>query len=415
RRHHDLLEDRERPRVAPPHARHLRQLSEAMRARTPLSRRRLSAGLSLVEILVGVAIGLIGIVAIFQAVAVWTKHTQTTSSGGDAQVAGTLALFSIERDLKQAGHGFGRAAAPVMGCQVAATDTTPPRAFPFGLRAVEIAASAGGAPDRISMLAGDSSFYVEEQTFTDSTATTKKLRRRGGFKRGDLAVVAVNPGASAATASCELIEVNDDTDPNNYIGHSTAPYVSFYGGASAPAVAPRFNSAASAPVFLSGTIYNLGPRPRLDEWRIQNSRLIRTELLFDSTVARQIAEGVINLKAEYGVDSNGDGQISATEWVTAAPSDWRSLLAIRVAVLVRSRQYERNGDPGASGVRAVTPTARNPNYFGDPTRTFLMTNVDGSTDSFDDATADPNNWRYYRYRVYERVIPLRNMLWGTFE
>ena len=80
-----------------------------MRARTASSPRRRSLGLSLVEILVGVAIGLIGIVAIFQAVAVWTKHTQTTSSGGDAQVAGTLALFNIERDLKQAGHGFAKA------------------------------------------------------------------------------------------------------------------------------------------------------------------------------------------------------------------------------------------------------------------------------------------------------------------
>ena len=80
---------------------------------------------------------------------------------------------------------------------------------------------------------------------------------------------------------------------------------------------------------------------------------------------------------------------------------------------MRSRQFERNGDPAASGVRAVTPTANNPYYFGDPVnRKFLMTNVNGGLDSFDDVTADPNNWRYYRYRVYERVIPLRNMLWG---
>ena len=43
-----------------------------------------------------------------------------------------------------------------------------------------------------------------------------------------------------------------------------------------------------------------------------------------------------------------------------------------------------------------------------------MTNVDGTPDSFGDADADPNNWRYYRYRVYERVIPLRNMLWGIY-
>src|SRR6476659_8658336 len=162
-----------------------------MAARIASSPRRRALGLSLVEILVGVAIGLIGIVAIFQAVAVWSKHTATTSSGGDAQVAGTLALFNIERDIKQAGHGFGRAQTPVMGCNVAATDTLPARVFNFNLSPVAIAASAGGAPDTISVLYGDSSFYVEEGDFTDATASTKKLRRRGGFKPGDVVVVAV--------------------------------------------------------------------------------------------------------------------------------------------------------------------------------------------------------------------------------
>ncbi|MDQ6639119.1 MAG: PilW family protein [Pseudomonadota bacterium] len=385
-----------------------------MRARPSSLPRSRSLGLSLVEILVGVAIGLIGIVAIFQAVAVWTKHTQTTSSGGDAQVAGTLALFNIERDLKQAGHGFGRAIAPVMGCAVAATDTTPARAFNFGLRAVQVATGASGAPDQISVLYGDSSFYVEEGAFSNSTATTKKLQRRGGFKMGDLAVVAVNPGASAGAANCQLIEINDDTNVDGYtVAHTTAPYVSFY-APSAPAAAPRFNAAASPPAFNSGTIYNLGPQPRLDVWSIQGNRVLtRTDLLLDPTTPRQIAEGVINLKAEYGVDANADCQVAPAEWSASAPANWRSLMAVRVAVLVRSRQYELNRDQGASGVRAVTPSASNPYYFADPAKTFLMTNVDGTADTFNDATPDPNNWRYYRYRVYERVIPLRNMVWGT--
>ena len=83
-------------------------------------------------------------------------------------------------------------------------------------------------------------------------------------------------------------------------------------------------------------------------------------------------------------------------------------------MLVRSRQFERSGDPGASAAWAVTPTAANPYYFGDPVnRKFLMTNVNGGPDTFGDTNPDPNNWRYYRYRVYERVIPLRNLLWGT--
>ena len=265
-----------------------------MPARTHLTMRSRSSGLSLIEVLVGVAIGLIGTVAIFQAVAVWSRHTATTSSGSDAQVAGTLALFNIERDIKLAGHGFGRAQAPVMGCNVAATDTSPRGPFNFPMNPVTITVGAGGTPDTIAALYGDSSFYVEEGDFTDATASTKKLRRRGGFKPGDVVVVAVNPGASAATAACQLIQITDDTDPDGYtVGHTTAPYTSFY-AASSPAAVSRFNSAV-APGALSGTMYNLGPDPRLNVWSIQNNRaLVRADTIFN-TPPMQIGENVINL------------------------------------------------------------------------------------------------------------------------
>jgi type IV pilus assembly protein PilW len=378
--------------------------------RTPsASSRRRSLGLSLVEILVGVAIGLIGIVAIFQAVAVWTKHTQTTTAGGDAQVAGTLALFNIERDLKQAGNGLGLAQTQVMGCNVSATDTAPARTFNFNMNPVTITPGAAGAPDQIDVLYGNSPFYGQEATFSGATATTDKLTRRGGFKPGDLAIIAVNPGA----AVCQLVEITADNDPDGYtVAHTTTPYISYY-AASSPAAAARFNGAASAPGSASGFMYNLGPQPRFNTWTIQGNALTRTELIHDPLTPMPVGEGVINLKAQYGVDADDDGRISAGEWTAVAPADWRTVLAIRVAVLVRSRQYERT-DPGASAVRAVTPTAANPYYFGNPANTFLMTNLDGGADSFDDLTADPNNWRFYRYRVYERVIPLRNMLWGTF-
>ena len=201
-----------------------------MSSRAPSSQHRLARGISLVEILVGVAIGMIGVVAIFQAVSSWTKHTQTTSSGGDAQVAGTLALFNIERDLKQAGHGFGRAITPVMGCNVWASDTTPARTFNFGMRPVEIAVSgAAGAPDQINVFYGNSSFYVEQGDFTVSTATSKKLLRRGGFKQGDLVVAAFNPGGAPASAECQLLEITSNTNPDGYtIAHDGTPYSSDY-------------------------------------------------------------------------------------------------------------------------------------------------------------------------------------------
>jgi type IV pilus assembly protein PilW len=392
-----------------------------MSSRAPSSQRRLARGLSLVEILVGVAIGMIGVVAIFQAVSSWTKHTQTTSSGGDAQVAGTLALFNIERDLKQAGHGFGRAITPVMGCNVWASDTTPARTFNFGMRPVDIAVSgAAGAPDQINVFYGNSSFYVEQGDFTVSTATSKKLLRRGGFKQGDLVVAAFNPGAAAASAECQLLEITSNTNPDGYtIAHDGTPYSSDYAVSGAAAIVPRFNS-ASTPAFSAGMLYDLGPRPTRYTWSIpdppNNRALTKADLIHPEAGVQQVAEGVINLKAEYGYDADNNGQISDVEWMAALPvnADWKRVYAIRVAVLVRSRQFER-GDPAVSAV-AVTPTAARPTYFGStpPAKNFQMLNVDGSADSYTDADALPNNWRFYRYRVYERVIPLRNMLWGNF-
>jgi type IV pilus assembly protein PilW len=38
-----------------------------------------------------------------------------------------------------------------------------------------------------------------------------------------------------------------------------------------------------------------------------------------------------------------------------------------------------------------------------------MTNLDGTADS---TPGNANDWRRYRYRVYETVIPLRNVVWG---
>ncbi len=92
--------------------------------------RRPAHGFSLIELIVGIAIALIGVLVMFRMVSLWDLHSRTTTSGGDAQVTGTLAIYSLERDLKPAGMGFGQAAPPAMGCNVVANDLVGPRAVP---------------------------------------------------------------------------------------------------------------------------------------------------------------------------------------------------------------------------------------------------------------------------------------------
>ncbi|NUZ05648.1 PilW family protein [Piscinibacter koreensis] len=354
-------------------------------------------GLSLIEIMVGVAIGLVGVVAIFQTVALWTQHSQTTTSGGDAQIAGTLAIYNLETDLRHGGLGFATAPPTVMGCNVTATDAR--GAFAFRLRPIQINVGAGGGPDTIDVLHGNSSFFVTEQTFSASTANSKALRRRNGFRAGDLAVVAGNATAVPGSADCRLIEITNVSAPDGVtVAHATGAYTSAYAASGAASATARFNTPGSV-TFTGGTIYNLGPQPVRNTWSIRDSRaLIRTELIADAGGA-EVADGVVNLKAEYGIDNTATPDGVVDVWQAAAPADWTRVMAVRIAVLVRSRQFEYR-----AGTNAPTPTA--PTWAGG---TFLMKDVDGGSGA---AADSPNNWRNYRYRVYERIVPLRNMLWG---
>jgi type IV pilus assembly protein PilW len=72
--------------------------------------------------------------------------------------------------------------------------------------------------------------------------------------------------------------------------------------------------------------------------------LIKTNLL--TNVTTEVMDGVVNLQARYGTDGSdgtpADGLIADTEWQTAAPTDWSKLLAVRVALLTRSQQFEKD-------------------------------------------------------------------------
>jgi type IV pilus assembly protein PilW len=372
---------------------------------------RHARGFSLVELMVGVAIGLFGLLVIFKTVSTWDTHTRSTTAGGQAQSTGALAMFNIQRDMKQAGMGIGRAQSTLLGCSVLANDTG--RLFNFLLAPVVITPGASGGPDKIDVLYGNSSFFVDVAAFSGSTATSKTIagsdaKRRSGFKTGDLVV------ATDGT-NCQLVQITDDTNPDGLtLAHTAGSYTNFYAAAASDA---RYNGGTGVTFTAGGgSLFSLGPTPQQNTWQVSGDRLTRTDNMH-GTVEAPLAEGVVSLKAQYGIDTDGNNQITPDEWVTAlpVPVDWTKVRAIRLAVLVRSKQFEKSVDPEATGVPIGITTVA-PTWSGAAGATgnpFVMTNVGGATDSFGPNDADPANWRFYRYRVYEAEIPLRNMIWGT--
>ncbi len=82
------------------------------------------------------------------------------------------------------------------------------------------------------------------------------------------------------------------------------------------------------------------------------------------------------------IDANGNG-------VAGDSGDWLRVGAVRIAIVVRNRQPEINPD-GSCSATPATPS-------------WGWGSVAASALSAD--------WRCYKYKVFESVVPLRNMMW----
>lgn len=382
--------------------------------------RRVSQGLrehgfSLVEVMIGMLIGLIGIIVIFQVFQLSESRKRTTTSGSDAQIAGSVAMFALERDLRLGGFGFGAAASAaggnLMGCNATVYDSLNP-AVNIALRVapVQITDGAAGAPDSITVLWGSSLTFSNFEIFNLSTDTTKLLAFRNGVDRGDLMLVG-GPLAGGAVG-CHTLEVSDNLNADQRtLNHVPGGYLSKDGVT--PKISRYNNPAGPGMTFPGkGFVYNLGPYPRANKWSIRNGKLTLEDLIhyLDANGDAQndwieIAHGVLDLQAQYGF-ADPTGLIADNAWSAVSPlnaAGWSSVRAVRVAILTRSGEYEKD---------YVAPNPAWGCGNGVACTNFLMTNLDGTPGAA--APALPvNDWHHYRYRVYETVIPFRNVIWGA--
>jgi type IV pilus assembly protein PilW len=370
-------------------------------------------GFTLTEILVAMVIALIGILMMFRIMENSETRKRTTGAGSDAQTSGAIAMYALERDLRPAGNGFGGIASASLGCTVTAYDAGRGANFNFPLLPVQIEDGADGASDVVTTLYGGAETAPLSLSFNASTINSKSLDSNGGSSRGGLMMGDIMLVVSGA--SCGLIEITDNTHSDaRTINHGQAAYPRHYPASkvnivtdddyeyiSSPAPTtnptPRYNAAGGYHVAASGTLFNLGRRdvPRRNIWQITNGNLTVTDD-FHNGPQLSIGDGVVNMQAQYGLSTS-----TPPTWQATAPADWATVVAVRVALLVRSQQYEKEN------VNANTDGSdRVPSWSGGA---FTMTNLDGTADSTPDS---PNNWRRYRYRVYETVVPLRNNLWG---
>lgn len=374
------------------------------------SLRSAERGFSLIELMVGITIGLLATLAVTQVMVMSEGQKRATSSGSDAQVNGALAIDTLRRSIQPAGYGFG-ASPGLLGCALTATFNGASAGLPATLAPITITDGSSGAPDTIRIFAsGKSSFSVplrvaapgydpaivaQSQAFpvlSVRSVSGPKYVAGSVVAPGDLMIAAVSPTPASA---CEMFQVtleptsanvNRDDQPGkwNTVGKPANAY---------PAEALLVNMGSPSDVTYSISGNSLRVR----------SLVIATDGTpsFDGPV--EMFPLIVQMQALYGKDTNADGAVDA--WDNATPTTaagWAQLVAVRVAIVARSSQYERE-DVTTSNVQWDVGTAI----------AIAGATTCGSSKCLDVKIDNLTDWKRYRYRLFETVVPLRNMLWNS--
>jgi type IV pilus assembly protein PilW len=338
-----------------------------------------SAGVSLVDVLVGVAVAMIAIVVISRAFVALDALRRGASGASDAQIAGTFALDAITAAIANAGAGWSAASAWLDTCPATSDIATTLRP----ISAVIFDSGSATMPDAIvvrqALHAGAIGASYASAAAAASDFTVESVDR---FAVGDRVVAVSRAGTCAAT---QLTSVSVPASGLVRLGH--AP------------VAVDFP--------LGSVLLDLGPAGRASTLRFDVAAgTLRSTDLANGDAPIPLAANVVNVKFQYGVDDDGDGALDT--WVSASGAwssaallaaplgDLARIKAIRVGLVVRSDERERSRRATYSWVLFDCERADKTTCPGRLTATLAP-------------TASGN----YRYRTLETVVPLRNVAWNA--
>lgn len=373
---------------------------------------RQQLGFTLIELLVAMLLGLVTVLVVAQVMLMAESRKRTATSGSDATVTGAMALYTMERDARNAGFGMTTSAA-ALGCEIKAKHGSGSTQT-FVLAPVVITQGANGAPDTITFTASTKEGVPLPTLVTvdhPATAANFFVQSALGITEGDL-MIAVPPSPSS-TNWCSVFQVTNDTSPgggNSQGGGQGQNQVLHNSGLS------PWNQAGGQTIFpasgypTGSTLINLGAMARRTYSVVNNGlQLTWLNTTTGASQTRDLYPQVIQLQAEYGTDTNlADNTVQVSNWTTTTPAandnaGWQAIKAIRVAVVARSNVYEKEAVTVAgTGTNFAACQASSPRAvcWAGGAITNLNTNSPGTDD-----------WQHYRYRVYEAVLPIRNVIW----
>lgn len=331
------------------------------------------SGFSLVELMVGLVIGLFATLVVMQVFTAFEGQKRTTSGTADAQTNGSIALMMLQRHIQSAGYGL-----PMPNAD--ATDNS--------LR-------CNAFPDFVDPVTGGTTniFPLE---ITDGASDSVRVRF-STTALGAVPVDIINPANASSpvglSASSNIGCADNDIALVINSGTCALTKVQDGDGGGGNTNIRLYAAATPAAATLTG-----GKIACMGNWQDYNFQVVNNELQLNG---QPLVSEVVNMQAQYGISANQNSN-NVTAWVDADAA-WANpniasrnrIKAIRIAVVLRNNLQEKQIN-GAS-VSQAAPIAWVP--LDPATSPAPVINLAG-------------NWQDYRYRVFETIIPIRNMLWS---
>ena len=403
---------------------------------------RCAAGFSLVELLVAMAIGLVVTLAITSVVIRSEGSKRSSTSVNDINQSGAYAAYVLDRTIRSAGSGFSQRWAEVYGCRLdvsrgsthilpLASPLPSTSAFtdlPLNLRLAPFVIGKGFADttgagaevrgDVLIVMGGTAGVGELPQTVLPgsviaTTPASLRLPNTLGYRSGDLVLLA----DTGVVGGCMLQQVG--TRSATEYGQTLALAGTYFGATGTGVNLADFGAATVA--------LQLGRHPenppQFTAFGVGADRTLMSYDLLQPLPAgggapdSPIADGVVEMRAVYGVDTTSppdgalDGWVDAsgsysaanlTDGSAAAASRLRQIVAVRVGLIMRTSLQERAPSSSASSVVGTETygqaTGTQIRLFNDLPSAVRYTRTL--------ATGELN----YRFRTVEVTIPLRNVL-----
>lgn len=349
------------------------------------------AGFSLVEILVGLGIGMVGMIIMLQVFSVSEGYKRNTTGGDDAQTGGAIAMYTLQRELRQA--GYGTSAESVIGCSMQLPNGAVLPSFAPVIINPPISVIPAGDPatDRILVTIGNGNGPPEGSRINTFNGTaTYTINSSSLFAVSDYVIASV--GNASRPCAWKIARINTINGGNVTVDNGDATLSGFD--------ETRFKF-----------LHSLGSAPKILAYAIRGGRLTvcdymqancGTASVSDATVWLPIAESIVSMRAQYARASNIDTRQAinpdlfsyiaetydqTTPAASAISRSWIALMGVRLVLVARNEQYDKNE------VTTAAPTWQGSSSV--PAVPITLSN-------------DPN-WKHFRYRTFETTIPIRNL------